>query len=1546
MGFSQEEAAAELDMNELRRRILGEAPQELMSYSLGDSNVSFFMTGSWKGELQGNLGFFNSPLGTGFISPETPLLFKQEVDLTMSLWINNRWFVEANFLDDSSQNTYRAGYQGQPGEFIQYAGIGNTGLDFPSFPYLDLGGDSPSSFGFYGRFNSNNINVHTLIRYDAASREERIFTGGRERTYSDIQLTNSIRGVSFVLPDEEVNSEIIVYIEDENGTISDTNGRRWRLAAASEYAASSRQGLLELSIRPNGMVAIAYADGVPHWAASMDDFMTEAQAEFGSNVDLDQYPQCWQVNLQIDNRHVLVIYQPGTFSPFERRNRYDSPSSSSERAALVWLSTGTEVKSYTLVQLENTAFDIPILSASLNQRNVYELSRDSASDRRSPGNRWPLADMYPEIYLSGNANSSGDIALRFTNFNSVSGYFIGADAIPGSIQVWRSGILDNNFNYNSSSGEVIISGSVGQNETIRITYLSKSDGMRYGSIAAGVGAVYNNNDSPFSAQAAVGIRWNLTDDSFTEENMPSTGTVGVSAKAAWNYDNLKAHISGGFTVVQTDTTGLYRAAGMEWNEISLALPPDTSFISNPFFLSNNDELNLANRADLIYRNYYNNSILGNNLMQISWNAPVVSGILRPYPAKDSMFGSATVLVADFSLEDGEWTGFQTPLGLNNEILSTAGEIEIPFRFYDFTHSPGPGFRLIIQIGTLSGSDFSFAENHALVWEEELFPNDGTYNTEPYIARFIINEEDRRKLGNANYLRVVAVNNTGDVVSGRVLMAPPIVRGSSFRGITYDGSSVNRTTNQVTASETREIDGNNLESAYGSIIRRLHHTHGTQRVLRIDWEEMTSGISVGVDGRIAEIPLSDYRDLSFFVKGPQSESAITGGELVFIIALSSISAAQLEARIPLSAFSANEWRKVTIRYQGSNTGITVDNGDSTGSRLIYNPVNVSNDDTRRTSYVAILIDPEGSALPKGNIYIDEIILEDPVLYYRINAGAAIDYTRPGALFSVGGISVLEDFRFSTALESENRAAVETQDNIFNGSVFSRTRAEIKFLGINITGNFSFTAAEDTFLWSGDQEISKTIGAFSVKDYFYVSNQTNSFRHTLNMAYLSNFHARFDADALYDFSRLRQRWNFGIGYRPDNILIPSVSAGTEAIWTSENQTYENDNYGELWLGTFYSLVPDIGRNTDARRTHSQFTITQRTRPVGGVITVRGGTNYTGANNQIRSESSAFLDVPVFIDRTTLNFRAGRGFRKHLFDYYGNDVLSDSNKFFESVNDSFAVWSILPFYSLFSADLNSAMDKALGNSPSENISLYTSFNDHFSVRLNLPGIQNFSAFFIPSRITFRIERILEQKLETRTDMLNIGGSLGYSAINMFGLLGHYPVFKFYQSDEYYHGIEAAFVIPAYDEEMSWRVQSVFNAGFRGFSNSVLNISNTFTWRSNGYWMESFTAGMEAPTKRSILSVFYDWIVSSAEKQNTLNVSSFFNSGYEQLRRESVEVLFDKSGDYLRWSIIAGHEEIVRIIGRLNFTTFIKLRFSENLYTDVFTFDAQIGTTLRIIF
>jgi hypothetical protein len=1549
------EYVSQLDIDELRRRIYGEDPEELLSFNLRDSNVSLFLTGSWKGSLQGNFGISRSPTGFAFAAPETPFLFKQEADLTMALWINNRWFLEANFLDDAANNTYRAGYQGHKNEFLQYAGVGNSGLDFPSFPYLDLGGDSPSSFGFYSRMETRALNIHTLFRYDAASREERVFYGTRERTYSYVQPQDSIRAVSFVLPDTNIDSEITVYIEDEKGSLTDSNGRRWRLALSSEYSAGKTQGLLELSIRPVGMVAASYSkisDNRP-WLSSMGsydgvegDFLYGVRQWF-DGIKLESYPQCGgnaqrPGEITIGAVSALVIYEPGTFSPFERQNRYDASSSTSEDAALVSLSSGTQISGYELARLETNAVsaDIPLFIAAVSQRGIYELLPQGGFSQRDPQACWPLADKYPQIYLPGVLTLSDDIILRFTNYSGASGYFIGTDVVPGSIQVWRSGIQDANFSYNSSAGEVILNGAVGQNEIIRITYLKRNEETRLGSIAAGIGAVYRNGESPFSAQGALGIRWNLTESkSFTEEGVLSAGTVGFGGKAAWDYDNLKAQITAGLALVQTDTTGLYRAAGMGGNETFLVLQSENAFLSHPPRTNLAAGLMFSNRSDLIYRNYY--SGLGSTLMPVTWNGSVISDLNRPYPVKDPLLGDNQLLAAEFSMNSGEWTGYQVPLDLYAGIFSNAVEIEIPYRFYGFS-GDNKNLKLIIQIGSLSPKDYAINENIDLVWEEIIFDG-GEINTDPAIVRFVLGETDHLKLSDVKSLRIFAVYDGYESIWGRVLIAPPIIRGSSFRPVIYDGNIVSGINdfsafNQVKAWETTDNGFNNLESTYNEIINRLNTTEGTQRVLKIEWENMQAGYSAGIDGRIGELPLSDYRELSFFVKGP----AITNGTLSFIVAPGpdSISATRLESNIPLDAFREGLWSKVTIRYQGSKTGVSVDGTPVQGAAFNYRPVSGQIDKPDgKSGYIAVFINSTNT-LADGNFCIDEIILEDPVLVYRMNAGGAVEYRKQGTIIGVNRIPVLSDFQVSNTAESEFR----TNDFGISGSFANRTTAEIFVVGTKVQGNLFFTAAKDTFLWSADHNISRNIGPFSFKETFFASPGERTARHNINMAFSSDFFAKFDADAFYEYSRLRQKWNLGMGYRSQKTFIPSVTLNTDALWISKGQIEENDGYGKLWLKTFEPVIPDKGSMADNRRTQAQFVITERTRPVGAVVTLEGNTNFTGANSITYSFTSAFLDVPLTFNRSSFNFRAGRSFKKQLY-FYGNDFSDDGRKLVESINDSLHLWGVMPGYSLFSLRLETAMDRSLRDSPSMELAQYTAFNDHFSAMINFPPVYNLFSFILPSRASARLERVLEQKLDTMTDFLNLGIGAGFSAVNMFGSLGYLPLFKFYHNDEFTHNIETAVIFSK--ENVSWRIQSVVGAGFRGFKGGILNLANSCTLRSEGYWLETFNANWTTPAQKTLLGIFYDWISKTAARQSSwLNLNSLLSGNYEQLRKETLELTFDKTTDYFRWNITAGHESIIRILGRLEFTAFIKLRASEDARREIFIFDAILGTTLRISF
>ncbi len=168
----------------------------------------------------------------------------------------------------------------------------------------------------------------------------------------------------------------------------------------------------------------------------------------------------------------------------------------------------------------------------------------------------------------------------------------------------------------------------------------------------------------------------------------------------------------------------------------------------------------------------------------------------------------------------------------------------------------------------------------------------------------------------------------------------------------------------------------------------------------------------------------------------------------------------------------------------------------------------------------------------------------------------------------------------------------------------------------------------------------------------------------------------------------------------------------------------------------------------------------------------------------------------------------------------------------------------------------------------------------------------------------------------------------------------------DEYNHVIETAFIFPK-EEDISWRIQSAAGASFRGFKGAEFNFVNTFTLRSNWDWTESATLDWTVPVQKSLLGVFYNYIALAALKQSSwLTLAKILNQEREMLRSETLELAVDKREDNYRLSLSLGHESIIRITGRLNLSTFVKLRFSEDSLQEIFTVDALIGTILRVSF
>jgi hypothetical protein len=222
---------------------------------------------------------------------------------------------------------------------------------------------------------------------------------------------------------------------------------------------------------------------------------------------------------------------------------------------------------------------------------------------------------------------------------------------------------------------------------------------------------------------------------------------------------------------------------------------------------------------------------------------------------------------------------------------------------------------------------------------------------------------------------------------------------------------------------------------------------------------------------------------------------------------------------------------------------------------------------------------------------------------------------------------------------------------------------------------------------------------------------------------------------------------------------------------------------------------------------------------------------------------------------------------------------------------------------------------------------------------------SFFIPAAFNLELERNLHQKLDTISDVLNLNSSVDFIAVNMFGAFGALPIMKFYQSDEFANRIETNIAFPK-GEDISWQLLAGQTMSFFGFSEAVLALDNTLTMSDSG-WSETLKIDWLVPTKKSLLSLFYGFLMGKAVGlQNFPALSDLAAQPFSQLRNETLELSLTNSDDDLTLGLDIRHESIIRLEGRLYFSVFAEIAAQYNSTSEILSFLGTIGTSLNISF
>jgi hypothetical protein len=239
-----------------------EAPAALFPLQLGGSGVDFSLTGSWQALASFGTGLLAAPgasvqgidalpgISTGFA-------FSQVPDLTLSLTLLERWFLEVSVLGGTSNNALRLGYRGADGAAVRHVTLGTRGVSATPTPFLESPDQAEGSLGISALVDSGIGRNETLLRWDVTGEQHRTYVGANELLEERIGLDAWIRGRFFVLPDEGVQ-DLVVLLEDADGTLSGSDGRRYRPAAFDDAILDAAAGRVTLKTGWKGRVLAFY----------------------------------------------------------------------------------------------------------------------------------------------------------------------------------------------------------------------------------------------------------------------------------------------------------------------------------------------------------------------------------------------------------------------------------------------------------------------------------------------------------------------------------------------------------------------------------------------------------------------------------------------------------------------------------------------------------------------------------------------------------------------------------------------------------------------------------------------------------------------------------------------------------------------------------------------------------------------------------------------------------------------------------------------------------------------------------------------------------------------------------------------------------------------------------------------------------------------------------------------------------------------------------------------------------------------------------------
>ena len=1369
--------------------------------TIAGKRVEFLAQGYWQTAVAGSaryrFGFGSSPE----FSTEAPV-FTQKVDLSLWFLLDTHWYFEADFADGFERNTVAAGYRGD--RLVTDVRLANRGIAFPSLYSVDdvgrgIGGGSARSTesqapGLSLQLSGKNWRADAAVRYDLLSAQEKNWYGMNSVTETTVALSDWHTGSRYVLPDaRDVLAVRAVYVENAGGGYRDANGRRYKQLDKSQYLLVAAESSVYLardaaaSRTSSGVlpaVAIAFTGSLPDTAAFIAD-----TAEAFSAGGITLAPYLYALTGTIDGEAVLYVQHPAGFSPFATACRYDAGFSGAD-AVILSQSTGSTSTVYrAAVTDDDFAFaSTDFFYDSHTYVDVYteETAELPPTDARA---RFPFAAIDAGIYLGYGQMS--DLALSVRSYTAVSRLDIGTSAMPGTIRVYKNGILDSSARYDAESGTLTLSNAIAASDRIHATWYEDSKDADTGALAAATGVLWQPTPR-VSLDMSAATRWTYAGGrtfATSDYSVPAFATL--ASKVSYQDEHLVLSNTVAASIESENTTGLYRVLGMDdaesdWMHLAKDAATDlpdgfvptvrtTSGAGTALLLL--PENNGSTRADA---GTSDSALPGGYAVPVHWDFSAARAITAATPA-----WAATAL----------------------SLPGTARTLAASSRFTLYLRAESlAAVDVYLQLGVEANDDFAAEDSDRVpTWHISDATSAGVASAFVptrsgwQLVTVELSNHDRSRLSYAHDARLIVTSADGTPVTGTLY-------AGSYR---TDGARFTITTgNAVTVVQREESDS----SLASSRVKKLNT--GTNYVQRFDWRTDANVAGSAEDTTFTaaryfdEVDLGSYGELSLYFKLEAESSVLLTNstftdDTTLTVALSRPRERYradedydyaLRLTLPTETLRGlldsdrADWHELTVNLHNGN--VSVD-----GTRLTT--AATVNTDVLPTHFSVTLVtasDDGRRCYTRGTLSLDELSLSDAVTSAVLQNIVRASWRQDGAVLATsGGKAVVGDLFFAT--EGVASATLTSGQGDAAGAFATSAEAGATVLGFRLSAEVA--SADTTTLTNGGHRLQTAAPLWQAltasESYSFSMDNAAEKSNAIGLDLTAHgvpLRLSAETDAALDWRAGRQNTKAHIGFQKGMF---SLDAEGSAIQHLTGYADAPANYAQGWLDTT-SLAFDAGSAEAVRRTVSldvtgaiQLPLL-RFKPT--ISFTNGGRYRTGNEARFTDDETLTFSLPFAVTqkhRFAISWTKKAGSTNHADK--GGNYRRDLSDMLAASGGKDWYWRALPIYDLISANLPHTILEETALTAGRAESLY--YEGSYSASWKRVVFGTSLDIMLPSNLSVTFSRSI-RTASSLSDLYQLKATVGYTALNVFGTQGTFPIASWFRQDEYSASGSATLKIP----------------------------------------------------------------------------------------------------------------------------------------------------------